>query len=444
MRDLSTHGPLSVPGQGAVNRQIARLAVPALITLAADPLVSLIDTAFVGRLGTASLAALGINAAIFSVAFIGFNFLAYGTTPLVAKAWGQRDAGRVARTITQALGLAVGLGVLAAAVLFFGSKRWLAVLQTPAAAYEEALTYLRIRAMAAPAVLIITAANGAFRGRQDTLTPLKVTVWLNVLNVGGDALLIFGLGWGIAGAATATVIAQWFGALWFLRLLAPDWVGMKAARRDEVMTFLSAGWAILIRTGALLAALTAATASAARIGTPAVAAHQIVMQIWLLLALLVDSLAVAGQAIVGRLLGEGNETLVPTTVRQLTLWGLLVGTFLAGALLLVGALLEPIFGVTPQVAELAKGIIPFVAAVQPLGGVLFVGDGVFLGASRFRFLAGTSLVAGFGSIGVIWLLDGTRTDLLGVWLGIGTLLILRLIPQVVSFARHGTVSALER
>lgn len=427
-----------------MNRQIARLAIPALGTLAADPLVSLIDTAFVGRLGTVSLAALAINAAVFSVAFMAFNFLAYGTTPLIAQAWGRHDQASVARTTTQALVLAVGLGLLATSILLIGARQWLAVLQTPPEALPEALTYLRIRALAAPAVLIITAANGTFRGQQDTLTPLRVTLGLNLANVVGDALLIFGFGWGVGGAAAATVIAQWLGAFWFLRLLAPRWLGFSAVKGRDLVPLLSAGWAILIRTGALLAALTAATASAARIGTSAVAAHQIIMQVWLLLALLVDALAVAGQALVGRYLGEGDELMVATVVKQLTIWGLVSGFVLAIALLAMGPLLEPVFGVTPQVAALAIGVLPLVAALQPLGAVLFVGDGVFLGASRFRFLAVTSALASVGSIAVTLSFDGRRTDLTGVWIGVSVLLVLRMIPQVVAYARHGSVVAQER
>ncbi len=426
-----------------MNRQIARLAGPALITLAADPLVSLIDTAFVGRLGTVSLAALGVNAAIFSIAFFAFNFLAYGTTPMVANAWGRGDRERVARTITQALILAVGLGLLAVLVLELGARQWLAVLQTPSEAVSEALTYLRIRALAAPAILIITAANGAFRGQQDTMTPLRVTVVLNLVNIGGDALLIFAFGWGIAGAAVATVIAQWIGALWFVRLLGSKWSGVRAVRRAELVAFISAGWAILIRTGALLVALTAATASAARIGSEAVAAHQVVMQIWVLLALVVDALAVAGQALVGRFVGEQDDVAIDAVVGRLAVWGVVAGLVLAAGVLAIGPALEPVFGLTPEVARLATGVIPLVAAMQPIGAVLFVGDGVYLGASRFSFLAKTTIGAGMGAMAVLWLFDGTRNDLIGIWIAIATLVALRLIPQVVSYARRGTVLARE-
>ncbi|MDH5504724.1 MAG: MATE family efflux transporter, partial [Acidimicrobiia bacterium] len=251
-------------------------------------------------------------------------------------------------------------------------------------------------------------------------------------------------GWRGGGAAAATVLAQWLGAVWFLRLLAPHWLGFGAVKGRDLLPLLSAGWAILIRTGALLAALTVATASAARIGTSAVAAHQIVMQIWLLLALLVDALAVAGQALVGRYLGEGDELMVVKVVKRLTIWGLVSGLGLALMLLAIGPLLEPVFGVTSEVAALAVGVLPLVASLQPLGAVLFVGDGVFLGASRFRFLAVTSALASVGSIAVTLMFDGRRTDLTGVWIGVSVLLALRMIPQVLSYARHGSVVVRER
>ena len=426
-----------------MHRDIRRLAVPALLTLAADPLVSLVDTAFVGRLGTVSVAALGVNAAIFSLAFFAFNFLAYGTTPLVANAVGQGDSARVDRAITQAVAFAVALGVLVFVGLELGASFWVGLVQTPADVESSAIEYLRIRAIAAPAVLLITAANGAFRGKQDTVTPLRVTLILNLINVVGDAVLIFGLGWGLAGAATATAVAQWVGAGWFVWLLRRHWLGLGGVRRRELFEFIGIGWAILVRTGALLVALTFATASVARIGTAALAAHQIVMQIWLLLALLVDALAVAGQALVGRMTGSGDSDGVTAVVRTLSIWGLAAGVILAAAVMGAGPLLEPIFGVDREVAGLARHVLPLVAALQPLGALLFVGDGVYLGAGRFRFMAATTVVAGLCSVVVLQALDGWRDDLLGPWIGISVLLVVRLIPQVVAFQRAGSVVSRE-
>lgn len=430
---------MPVPRQSIrLNHEIRRLAFPALLTLAADPLVSLIDSAFVGRIGTNALAALGVNAAIFSIAFVAFNFLSYGTTPVVAEAFGAGDEAKIRRGVTQAIVLAVGLGVVSMVMLLVGRDTWLAILQTPAEVADDARTYLSIRAFAAPAVLIIMAANGAFRGKQDTVSPLRVTLVLNVINLVGDAVLIFGLGLGIAGAAVATTIAQWVGALWFLRLLAADWVGFRAINRDELRVFVAAGWAIVVRTGALLAALTVATAMAGRAGSNALAAHHVLMQIWLLLTLLLDSLAVAGQAMVGRFIGASEPDRADAAVRTLALWGVGTGVVLGGLILASGALLGPVFGLSDEVAALAIAIIPFVAALQPLGGLLFVGDGVFLGASRFRFLAVTTVGAALAAALVFWLM-ADRGDLLGVWLGIAALLIGRLVPQVVSYARRGTV-----
>jgi len=417
-----------------------RLAVPALGTLAADPLVSLIDTAFVGRLGDEALGALGVNGAIFALAFFAFNFLAYGTTPLVAGAVGAGDRDRADRTITQAMVLALVFGAVAVFVLEVGARWWVAGLQAPAEVVDEALVYLRIRALAAPAVLMIIAANGAFRGYQDTVTPLRVTVGLNIVNLVLDPVLIFGLGWGVAGAATATAVAQWLGALWFVWLLRGSWLGIKTVRRHEMIAFLQIGWTISVRTASLLVALAVATATAGRIGTEAVAAHQVIMQLWLLLALTVDALAVAGQALVGRYVGEGNPAAVEQIVRRLAGFGLAAGVVLSGVLMAVRPFLGAWFGIDGAVESMAVGVLPLVAAIQPLGALLFVGDGVYLGAARFRFLAWGTAAAATAAIPVMVVWGVTRTDLIGVWIGMSVLLAVRVIPQVLDHAWRGSVT----
>ena len=183
------------------DRQILRLAIPALGALAADPLVSLVDTAFVGRLGTIELGALGVNAAVFTLAFALFSFLAYGTTPLVAAEWGREDRQEAGRVVAQAIGLAVVIGTLVAVLLWGFWRPILTALQAGPGLLEPAGDYLRIRAWAAPAVLLVTVGHGAFRGMQDTRTPLVVTVGLNLVNLIADPLLIFVAGWGLQGRA---------------------------------------------------------------------------------------------------------------------------------------------------------------------------------------------------------------------------------------------------
>ncbi|MFB6098658.1 MAG: MATE family efflux transporter, partial [Salinibacter sp.] len=168
------------------DRDILDLAVPALAGLAAGPLVSLVDTAFVGQLGRVPLGALGVNTSIFSMTFVVFNFLAYGTTPRVGWAVGTDDREEAGRVVVRALTLAAGAGVLALIVLLGLARPLLTLMGASAELMDPALAYLRIRALAGPAVLLITASQGAFRGYQDTRTPMMVTLGFNVINGGLD------------------------------------------------------------------------------------------------------------------------------------------------------------------------------------------------------------------------------------------------------------------
>ncbi|MEL6615322.1 MAG: MATE family efflux transporter, partial [Bacteroidota bacterium] len=249
------------------DREIAALALPALGALAADPLVSLIDTAFVGQLGAEPLAALGVCTAVFGFAFLAFNFLAYGTTPLVAAAIGRGDREATSRLVWHALALAVGAGLAATVLLQLVAVPVLQVMGARGPLLDEALVYLRIRALAAPAVLIVMVGHGAFRGYRDTRTPLWVTLGLNAVNLALDPLLIFGLGWGLAGAAWATVIAQASGAVVFVALLLRGTVSTPAVQRQRL------SWAVLrplvriggdlaLRVALLVGTLTLATAIA--------------------------------------------------------------------------------------------------------------------------------------------------------------------------------------
>ncbi|MEJ2481952.1 MAG: MATE family efflux transporter [Gemmatimonadota bacterium] len=263
-----------------LDREILGLALPALGALAADPLVSIVDTVFVGRLGVVPLAALGINASIFSMAFVLFNFLAYGTTPMVARAMGRGDREAAGRVVVQALVVALLAGAVAVLSLQAFAGPIVSAMGAEGELKDATLSYLRIRAFAGPAVLLVTAGHGAFRGYHDTRTPLLVTLGLNLVNLLLDPLFIFGFGWGLEGAALATLIAQWVGALWFVDLLLrrrSEELGIEARlpAMRELAPFLRVGGELVIRTFALIGTLTLATAIATRVGTLAVAAHQV-------------------------------------------------------------------------------------------------------------------------------------------------------------------------
>lgn len=412
------------------DREILALALPALGALAADPLVSLIDTAFVGRLGRVELAALGVNVAVFSFAFILFNFLAYGTTPMVGRALGRGDRDEAGRIVANAFVIAVLAGAAALAVLQAFARPILAAMGADAVLMEPAASYLRVRALAGPALLLITAANGAFRGFQDTRTPLIVTLGVAAVNLVLDPLFIFAFGWGLVGAAWATTLAQWLGAGVFVALvygrLRRSWrVPLRLPSWGEVTPFLNVGWALLIRTLSLIGAMTAATAVAARVGVVEVAAHQVAAQLWLFLALVVDALAIAGQALVARFVGEGRPDEARAVADRLLVMGLAVGVLLGVAFWLTRGVLAAAFSDDPAVVAAVLAVFPFVALMQPLNGLVFVWDGTFMGIQDFRFLALAMVVSAAVAAALLALVLPLGWGLAGVWWAIAGLMAAR-------------------
>jgi MATE family multidrug resistance protein len=427
------------------DRDILDLAVPALAGLAADPLVSLIDTAFVGQLGRVPLGALGVNASIFSMTFVLFNFLAYGTTPRVGRAVGEGDRAEAGRAVVRALTLAGLAGGAALILLQLLARPILLMMGASAELMGPALAYLRIRALAGPAVLLITASHGAFRGYQDTRTPMLVTVGFNVVNAGLDPVLIFVLDWGLAGAAAATAVAQWIGALVFLGLLLGsrrealgvvlEWPSLRS-----LVPFLKVGRDLLLRTGALVGTMTLATAVAARVGVTAVAAHQVAHQLWLFLALVVDALAVAAQALISKHLGADDPKTARAVAHRLWQWGLAVGAVLGLGFFLLRPVLPSFFTDDPETIAALLDIYLFVALLQPINGLVFVGDGIYMGAEAFPYLAKAMIGTALAAAAVLGLVLPMGWGLAGVWGGIAVLMAGRLATLVVPYGRGGLLT----
>ncbi|RAL20186.1 MATE family efflux transporter [Lujinxingia litoralis] len=414
------------------DRAILAMAIPAIGSLAIDPLVSLVDTIFVGHLGTAELAALGINSAIFAMAFIIFNFLAYATTPKIAEHLGRNRPEEASQVVAHALWLATFCGVLMTGLLLVAANPILDLMGAQGAVLKPAQTYLHIRAFAGPALLISTAAHGAFRGIQDTRTPLWVTALLNLINLVLDPLLIFGFGLGIAGAAAATVAAQWTGALIFVWLLVlrrrgPLHVPRIGPSIAGMLPLLRVGSALLLRTGALVGTMTLATAVAARQGTQAVAAHQVANQIWGFFALLIDALAIAGQALLAGFIGRGDIAQARALGNRLLQWGLACGLTLGIGIWLTGAWIAPIFTSDTELVALILTLIPFVALLQPLNAAVFVWDGLFMGTQAFRFLALAMLISTAVAASILAATHALGWGLFGVWSAITALMLVRAI-----------------
>jgi MATE family multidrug resistance protein len=419
------------------NRAILRLAIPALATLAIDPLLTLIDTVFVARVGVVELAALGVDTAVLGFVFFGFNFLAYATTPLVAQALGRGDPAGARRWVGDALVLAVVLGLAASAIVLVLAPWFVELMGAGEEVAGPAVSYLRIRAIATPAVLLVTAGHGAFRGFQDTRSPLVVALGINITNLVIDPILIFVVGLGLEGAALGTVIAQWAGAIWFLFLIARRQMADRPGQfRDAVGTIFSLarnGALVAIRTGFLLAGLTVAASTATRIGPTEIAAHQVVMQVWLLAAMVSDSFAIAAQALVGEAVGGGDPARVDRLTARLLAWGAGTGVLLL-CLFLFGAPALDLLVEDPEVGALTVSAAAVAAWTMPVGSPVFVADGIFFGMLAFGTII---LSTALGAVVLVALITLTSLGdtLVGIWWGIGAMLVARGVVFVFGYGR---------
>jgi MATE family multidrug resistance protein len=395
-----------------------------------DPLVSIVDTAWVGRLGIVPLAALAVASAVFAAVFSIFNFVHSAITPLVAGEVGRNQLDRAGAISLGAVVLAATIGVVVGVIAVVLSPYIVDVFGAEPDVAAHATVYLRIRFIALPAMLVSMVGHGVFRGHSNTRTPLLVVIGLTLVNLILDPILIFGLDMGVAGAAWATVAAQVFAAVWFLVLM----FGQHRKRLGISMKFeglgslgigriLSAGWPMMVRSAALLAALTAITIAATRVGTVPVAAHQIALQVWLFLSFVLDSYAIAAQAMVGTDLGPGDRAGARDVSNRLLALGLMTGLCLSLLLVITAPLIPVLFGAGSDVTETLRTIYPFVIVLQPLTALVYVWDGIGIGASAFKFLAVSMLIA-FGATVVTLALFGDT--LTGVWVAVGVLTVSRL------------------
>ncbi|MHC5904219.1 MATE family efflux transporter [Streptomyces sp. S6] len=377
------------------DREIVALAVPAFGALVAEPLFVLADSAIVGHLGTAQLAGLGVASALLTTAVSIFVFLAYATTAAVARRAGAGDLAAAIRQGIDGIWLALLLGVGVIIAVLPSARVLVDLFGASATAAPYAITYLRIAALGIPAMLIVLAATGVLRGLQDTRTPLYVAVAGFVANAGLNAGLVYGADLGIAGSAWGTVIAQWGMAAAYLVVvvrgsrrygvsLRPDAAGIKASAQ--------AGAPLLVRTLSLRAMLMIATAVAARLGDADIAAHQIVLSLWSLLAFALDAIAIAGQAIIGRYLGAGDAEGARRVCRRMVEWGIAVGVGLGILVVLTRPLFLPLFTSDSVVKDAALPALIIVALSQPVSGIVFVLDGVLMGAGDGPYLAGAMLL----------------------------------------------------
>ncbi|WP_295840169.1 MATE family efflux transporter [uncultured Microbacterium sp.] len=404
-----------------LNRSILRLAVPALGALIAEPLFLIVDAAMVGHLGVAPLAGLGIAGAVLQTIVGLMVFLAYSTTPAVARRYGAGELGRAVSVGIDGMWLALCLGALLAAVGSVATPGVVALFGAAPDVAENARTYLTISMWGLPAMLVVFAATGLLRGMQDTVTPL----WIAGLGFGANAalnaLFIYGFGWGIAGSAIGTVVAQWgmVGAYVLVarRLARRHAASVRPQRSGLSGTARSGGW-LFLRTVSLRVAFLATVAVATGLGSAELAGWQIAFTVFSTAAFALDALAIAAQALIGSALGAADTDTVARVLRRTSAWGVWFGVAV-GALVAAGSgVIGLVFTGDAEIARLIRPALLVLAVAQPLAAFVFVLDGVLIGAGDVRYLALAGLLnlvpyapalvlvalfAGGGATGLAWL-----------------------------------------
>jgi putative MATE family efflux protein len=357
-------------------------------------------------------------------------FLAYGTTAAVARQLGAGNRRAAHQLGIDGLWLAAGIGAAVLAVGIPLAPLIVHAFGASAAVTAGAITYLRISLLGAPAMLAVLAGTGVLRGLQDTRTPLAVAVCASAGNIVLNAIFVLGLGWGLAGSAAGTVIVQNAAALAYLAVVArgarraglrlrPDGAGVRGAA--------AAGAALVLRTLSLQVVLVVTTALAARMGNAAIAAHQVAFRIWMLLSLALDAIAIAGQAITGKYLGAGDVAGARAATARMIAWGAVYGVVFGALILAARPFLPGLFAAAPPVAGLLLDVLLVVAVLQPVAGVVFVLDGVLIGAGDqdYLALAGLLTAAVFGiAAACVHVLHG---GLVALWLAFGAWMAARFV-----------------
>jgi len=404
----------------SLDRRILGLAVPALGALIVEPLYNVTDTAIVGHLGKAPLGGLALAAAVLNLLGWTSAFLQMATTSQVAYRRGQDDEQGVTAAVTAAYVVALALGLLVAVLVAVVGPELTRLLGGHGEVQRNATTYLRISAVGMPFLLLTLAGTGHAQGHEDTRSPLRIVLIANVVNVFLEVLLVYGAHLGVAGSAWGTVVAQVVAAAMFTyasrrRITS----AIVRPGRAEYAVLVHNGVALVIRTVALGAALTASTAIAAQVGPSTLGAHQIGLQIWILLALTLDALAVPAQVYVGTAFGRDNMEDAKRIGRRCLQLGLIASAIVGVATMVLSPVLPYVFTGDSDVRSHAVIALLLCGALQPFAAIAFVLDGLLLGAGEYGALRRSMILAllAFAPFAVATLLDHSL-GIVGVWLAI--------------------------
>jgi MATE family multidrug resistance protein len=430
-RETSSFHPFLI----SPHKTLVRLSLPVLLSLIAEPITGLVDTAFIARLGSAPLAALGAGTMALSSIFWAFNFLGIGTQTEVAQALGGADDARAQRMASLAIFSGSVVGVLLIGVLWPLASTLAGLMGAADAVHGLAADYIRGRLFGAPAVFVTIAAFGVFRGCQDMRTPLWVTIIVNLLNIFLDPLMIYGYGripaLGVAGAAWASVISQWAGAV-VLVVLIHKRIGWSARiRLTDVGKLVRIGRDLFIRTGLLTLFLLLATRAATQLGPDTGAAHQAIRQLWVLTVLFLDAFAVSGQSLVAYFAGARQLRHALDVARVVCAWSLATGVGLAMLMWLGRPVVMALFVPAAATSQFVTAWY-FALLVQPVNALAFATDGIHWGTGDFRFLRNAVVVSTMVGVSLLLILNGySGFSLDWIWAITGVWILVRAVAGVM-------------
>lgn len=404
------------PGSSSLNRRILSLATPSLGALIAQPVFVLIDSAMVGHLGAVSLAGLSLASSILTTAVGLFVFLAYATTATTARLFGAGDRRSGLRAGIDGMWLALLIGVIAAALLWLLTPALVHAFGASGALARAAVDYLRFSAPGIPGMLLVYASTGTLRGLLDTRTPFIVATLGAVMNVGLNAIFLYGLRMGVGGSGLGTAITETLMALALglpvIRAAHADAVSLRP-RRTGLSASLGSGTPLFIRTLTLRAAILLTVWAATALGPAALAAHQILNSLWSFSAMALDSLAIAAQALIGTSLGmadaargaspesvtsQGSMSVpqarltVDQVLRRSLAWGVGTGVIVGLILAATSPWIPLAFTSDASVIAAASAAILVLASAMPLAGAVFLFDGVLMGAGDGVYLAKAGII----------------------------------------------------
>lgn len=445
-RQDQTKRPTLAEKRESIDRNILRLAAPAIVNNITVPLLGLCDTAIAGHLGRASyIGAMAVGAMMLNVVYWLCGFLRMGTSGLAAQACGAGDAAMSRDVLRKALTIACAVGACALSLQVPLERLLLRVIAPDPEVTALAAEYFRILIWAAPAQLCIMAVSGWFIGMQNTVVPMAVAIGVNIVNIALSLTLVFGFGLGFAGIAAGTLCANWVGAVAALLLARRR---MRDARRHGERgagggagrvrwgRFFSVSGDLFVRSACIMGVTLAMTSAGARLGETTLAANAVMMQFFLFFSYFMDGFAFAAEALVGKSTGAGDVALVRRDVAALMKWGAVMAVaFLliyAGGAEAITGLLTDNGAVRWAVGEMRWWLV----ALPPVTVAAFIFDGVFIGMSRTRALLVTTLVAAAAFFAIMLGAGRGETPPNGVlWLAFETYLLLRGLLLGLRYAR---------